>query len=172
MGPTWGLPGSCRPQVGPMLAPWTLPSGNVIWNASNLETNTPQVPNFCFLHYSRPLQWLDHFLSVLWKMITVSAVSCFLFDYNWNESGCPLAFMITIKFLDTKDALIQYAWLVLWVPYLVELLLIEKMELYPQLIFCCWINMAVDDYIVIFLCCSLPCSCRHLPSALQYKANL
>ena len=25
--PTWGPPGSCRPQVGPMLAPWTLLSG-------------------------------------------------------------------------------------------------------------------------------------------------
>ena len=28
MGPTWGPPGSCRPQMGPMLAPWTLLSGN------------------------------------------------------------------------------------------------------------------------------------------------
>ena len=27
MGPTWGPPGSCRPQMGPMLAPWTLVSG-------------------------------------------------------------------------------------------------------------------------------------------------
>ena len=27
MGPTWGPPGSCRPHVGPMLAPWTLLSG-------------------------------------------------------------------------------------------------------------------------------------------------
>ena len=27
MGPTWGPPGSCRPQVGPMLDPWTLLSG-------------------------------------------------------------------------------------------------------------------------------------------------
>ena len=27
MGPTWGPPGSCRPQVGPKLAPWTLLSG-------------------------------------------------------------------------------------------------------------------------------------------------
>ena len=25
MGPTWGPPGSCRPQVDPMLVPWTLP---------------------------------------------------------------------------------------------------------------------------------------------------
>ena len=27
IGPTWGPFGSCRPQVGPMLAPWTLLSG-------------------------------------------------------------------------------------------------------------------------------------------------
>ena len=27
MGPPWDPPGSCRPQVGPMLAPWTLLSG-------------------------------------------------------------------------------------------------------------------------------------------------
>ena len=27
MRPTWGPPGSCQPQVGPMLAPWTLLSG-------------------------------------------------------------------------------------------------------------------------------------------------
>ena len=27
MGPTWGPPGSCRPQLGPMWAPWTLLSG-------------------------------------------------------------------------------------------------------------------------------------------------
>ena len=29
MGPTWGPPGSCRPQMGPMLAQWTLLSGNI-----------------------------------------------------------------------------------------------------------------------------------------------
>ena len=27
IGPTWGPPGSCRPQLGPILAPWTLLSG-------------------------------------------------------------------------------------------------------------------------------------------------
>ena len=27
MGPIWGASGSCRPQMGPMLAPWTLLSG-------------------------------------------------------------------------------------------------------------------------------------------------
>ena len=28
MGPTSGPPGSCRPQMGPMLAPWPLLSGH------------------------------------------------------------------------------------------------------------------------------------------------
>ena len=30
MGPTWGPPGSCRPRMGPMLAPWTLLSGIIV----------------------------------------------------------------------------------------------------------------------------------------------
>ena len=30
MGPTWGPPGSCRPQVGPTLAPWTWLSGVIL----------------------------------------------------------------------------------------------------------------------------------------------
>ena len=30
MGPTWGPSGSCRPQIGPMLVPWTLLLGNAI----------------------------------------------------------------------------------------------------------------------------------------------
>ena len=29
IGPTWGPHGSCRPQMGPMLGPWTLLSGNI-----------------------------------------------------------------------------------------------------------------------------------------------
>ena len=29
MRPSWGPSGSCRPQVGPMLAPWTLLSGKI-----------------------------------------------------------------------------------------------------------------------------------------------
>ena len=33
MGPTWGPPGSCRPQMGPTLAPWTLVSGMLHQNS-------------------------------------------------------------------------------------------------------------------------------------------
>ena len=36
LGPTWGPPGSCRPQVGPMLAPWTLLSGGLLPQANFL----------------------------------------------------------------------------------------------------------------------------------------
>ena len=32
MGPTWGPPGSCRPQMGPMLAPRTLLSGTILYS--------------------------------------------------------------------------------------------------------------------------------------------
>ena len=38
MGPTWGPPGSCRPQMGPMLVPWILLSGHAVgrgWNVGN-----------------------------------------------------------------------------------------------------------------------------------------
>ena len=39
-GPTWDPPGSCRPQMGPMLAPWTLLSGMFcvqVSHTSNVE---------------------------------------------------------------------------------------------------------------------------------------
>ena len=34
MGPTWGPPGSCQPQMGPMLAPWTLLLGTIMHSCS------------------------------------------------------------------------------------------------------------------------------------------
>ena len=35
MRPTWGPPGSCRPQMGPMLAPWTRVSMDLSYNCSH-----------------------------------------------------------------------------------------------------------------------------------------
>ena len=63
MGPTWGPPGSCRPQMGPMLAPWTLLSGvsyhGICWQVSS------------FHGQARHQQWslvkiLNHFYNLLW----------------------------------------------------------------------------------------------------------
>ena len=45
MVPTWGPPGTCRPQIGPMLAPWTLLSGlyyahcPYMWIVANISTS-------------------------------------------------------------------------------------------------------------------------------------
>ena len=41
MGPTRGPPGSCRPQMDPMLAPWTLLSGNAYKSNDELPKDTP-----------------------------------------------------------------------------------------------------------------------------------
>ena len=38
MGPTWGPPGSCRPQIGLMLAPWTLLPGAWFYDGDVLVT--------------------------------------------------------------------------------------------------------------------------------------
>ena len=44
MGPKWDPPGSWRPQVGPMLVPWTLLSGT-LWTWANSTSNQPQQHN-------------------------------------------------------------------------------------------------------------------------------
>ena len=43
MGPTWGSPGSCRPQMGPILAPWTLLSGNTLCDNYSSTYNTGRI---------------------------------------------------------------------------------------------------------------------------------
>ena len=43
MGPTWGPPGSCWPQMGPMLAPWTLLS-------RKKQQNMNHAHNSCFFY--------------------------------------------------------------------------------------------------------------------------
>ena len=50
MGPTWGPPESCRPQMSPMLVSWTLLSGR-FWFHEDLMTWLVNVPslNICFI---------------------------------------------------------------------------------------------------------------------------
>ena len=54
MGPTWGPPGSCRPQMGPMLAPWTLLSGTVA-RSSNLHNGISYTNETASLYWTWPL---------------------------------------------------------------------------------------------------------------------
>ena len=43
MGPTWGPPGPCGPQMGPMLVPWTLLSGWVSWELWHQKSSFPRI---------------------------------------------------------------------------------------------------------------------------------
>ena len=80
MGPTWGPPGSCRPPMGPILAPWTLLSVETLFlvcyrchqeiNSHNSEyyiATTPPVSHCGLNHWHRykiiqvlSMPWFTH----------------------------------------------------------------------------------------------------------------
>ena len=57
-GPTWGSLGSCRPQVGPMLAPWTLLSG--LWKQKGWDELTVRLDSWFYHTTSDILNVLLH----------------------------------------------------------------------------------------------------------------
>ena len=65
MGPTWGPPESCRPQIGPILAPWTLLSQVLsIWSeemlfygAVNQQRWIPHPMHFLMLGMNDDMSW-------------------------------------------------------------------------------------------------------------------
>ena len=81
MGPTWCPPGSCRPQMYPMLAPWTLLSGRaMIWE---------HVPHFWSLfERSRPLYSTHNEPMILSSTIIlwITLISRFM-GPTWGPSG-------------------------------------------------------------------------------------
>ena len=83
VGPTWGPPGSCRPQMGPMLAPWTLlsrtvwcpncPGGihavwwtTIRWTASGVVVNCKPISSMVDPSGPRPIGNLSGNLSILY----------------------------------------------------------------------------------------------------------
>ena len=91
MGPTWGSPGSCRTQIGPMLAPWTLLSGYLWWVV-------------CCGLWPVCLQSIFHVESILFACITLSwtipiphpicniSNPFYYRNYSvWSVSNCNLA---------------------------------------------------------------------------------
>ena len=58
MGPRWGPTGSCRPQMGPMLAPWTLLSGWPFWVESSMMTNNAETyPYHAVMYIMHGFTW-------------------------------------------------------------------------------------------------------------------
>ena len=67
MGPTRGPPGSCRSQMGPMLAPWTLLSGKIYKNTRVVDISPP-----CYsLNDLRVLSIFRHMISLcnFWSQV-------------------------------------------------------------------------------------------------------
>ena len=70
MGPTWVPPGSCRPQVGPMLFTWTLLSGVVPGLLLLLPLKSAALTYQSYVHIHPSFRW-NH-------AVTSSAVAVFL----------------------------------------------------------------------------------------------
>ena len=104
MGPTWGPPGYCRPQMGPMLAPWTLLLG-IIFQSTLLEARTnPRTQIWIctfqivilnpFFRFADSIPFSDctsKAISVLWywsvAWVIRSAVKCAQVSSDW----CPVS---------------------------------------------------------------------------------
>ena len=57
-GPTWGPPGPCRPQMGPMLAQWILLSGEILHKTPVRLVNRGSVVTIdIFCNTLRPVKW-------------------------------------------------------------------------------------------------------------------
>ena len=88
--PTWGPPASCWPQVGPMLAPWTLPSGGFMvsgWISIHILTRFTCafssellhcIISYCRYGFAGSLYSLDHLMVMLqW------------FHFSYRHLICP-----------------------------------------------------------------------------------
>ena len=83
MGPTWDPHGSCRPQMGPMLAPWTLLSG-LLWVMK--EHQNPTMATILF-------NAAKYICAILrnkgWRLVINPCITCF----DCNLSGQLLMYM-------------------------------------------------------------------------------
>ena len=77
MGPTWGPPGSCRPQMGPMLAPWTLLSG-YLFSPSKFVSNSKMCKQTVKDMLSNKLTMLSKFKKAFSVQRQVNYVACML----------------------------------------------------------------------------------------------
>ena len=71
MGLIWGPPGSCRPQVGLMLAPWTLLSGVACLNVCHMSSLLPVLLPDNVLY--NILRWMSAIFCLICLEISISA---------------------------------------------------------------------------------------------------
>ena len=92
MGPTWDPPGSCRPQMGPMLAQWTLLSG-VVWKNTHNTCNNPRGEPLSNIAYGIYIVMIQnkHQLSVIFIVSTLGGIRpCYKglpYTHSWCSSS-------------------------------------------------------------------------------------
>ena len=103
MGPTWGPPGFCRPQMGPMLAPRTLLSGNICFYEQCLQIPTATVypkkyaHGFCFAVLCCGYTLTDFPISIRLTSLAL-----------WQSNDCPSASKATLMNIDKYFMWIHY----------------------------------------------------------------
>ena len=81
MWPTWGPPGSCRPQVGRILVRWTLLSGNY-------SINTPTSSRECYILFCYSFILMFVFFKHPWNIF--NSCPCSLVIDTSATCGCSL----------------------------------------------------------------------------------
>ena len=72
MGPTWGPPGSCRLQAGPMLAPWNLLSGLLPLFHWYIPEIKPMLTNNQVVKGEAMLLWISSSGVIIWNQVSVT----------------------------------------------------------------------------------------------------
>ena len=105
MGPTWGPPGSCQPQRGPMLAQWTLLSGlasrvgnrMLVWEMAKRVTS--QIAKFLGPTWGPPGSYRPQMGPMLAPGTLLSGMSTLVMAWYWTgDKSLPETIMI--RFID------------------------------------------------------------------------
>ena len=117
MGPTWGPPGSCQPQMGPMLSPWTLLSGDLSICVSNLTERYWRVSYGCLTRsWIWPMFYLRIYCIVLYctmiyqevvVLITHSKIQLLV---SWWKHGCLNIRSVLISSVVVLGSFCIYDW--------------------------------------------------------------
>ena len=101
VGPTWGTPGSCRPQVGPMLAPWNLLFGVYVLFVRNWTYYLPS-----FFQCSEQKGFVQIYR---WDTYRSSEI-CYLKSMNALPTVCVHTTKVPLLFLvwTVRNAIITY----------------------------------------------------------------
>ena len=90
MGPTWGPSGSCRPKLGPILAPWTLLSGVWYGDITHCGLVTPYI--WCHRSGSTLVQVMaycltapSHYLNECWLINHLYGPVTFIWEWFHKE---------------------------------------------------------------------------------------